>query len=164
MISYDLRCTPNGHRFEGWFASSADFDRQRQDAMIACPLCGAQQVEKMLSAPNVGAKGNQRAEQAAPTPAPQPVETKGSAMNAATVPEPMRKMLTKLAEAQGKMLEKSEWVGNRFKEEVRAQHYGETEERQVHGEASDRDAAELAEEGIEVMPLLFPVAPPDKRH
>jgi hypothetical protein len=29
----------NGHRFEGWFASS-DFARQQARGLVACPQCG----------------------------------------------------------------------------------------------------------------------------
>ena len=40
MIKYALRCA-SGHRFEGWFSSSADFDRQREEAGATVPdnLC-----------------------------------------------------------------------------------------------------------------------------
>ena len=39
MKIFDLLCA-NDHRFEGWFASGADFDRQRDSGIIACPMCG----------------------------------------------------------------------------------------------------------------------------
>ena len=32
MITFDLNCS-NGHQFEGWFASSADFDAQNYTAV-----------------------------------------------------------------------------------------------------------------------------------
>jgi len=39
MIVFDLAC-PDGHRFEGWFGSSADYDDQRARGLLACPHCG----------------------------------------------------------------------------------------------------------------------------
>jgi len=58
-------------------------------------------------------------------------------------------------------LEKSRWVGGKFAEEARKMHYGESEAEPIHGQASLDEAEELAEEGIELAPLLFPIAPPD---
>ncbi|NBC88868.1 MAG: DUF1178 family protein, partial [Alphaproteobacteria bacterium] len=40
MIVFDLHCDA-GHRFEGWFGSSSDFDSQRNRGLIACPECGS---------------------------------------------------------------------------------------------------------------------------
>jgi hypothetical protein len=39
-------------------------------------------------------------------------------------------------------------------------HYGEAEPQAIHGQATVKEAMELLEEGIEVAPLPFPVAPP----
>ena len=33
MIVYDLHCD-NGHRFEGWFGSSADYERQSEVGLV----------------------------------------------------------------------------------------------------------------------------------
>lgn len=47
-------------------------------------------------------------------------------------------------------VEKScDYVGNRFAEEARRIHYGETAPRRIYGEASHRETAALDEEGIE---------------
>ena len=60
MIAFDLNCS-NGHPFEGWFSSAADFDTQKSNGMLACPLCADVHIHKALSVPNVPRKGNQRA-------------------------------------------------------------------------------------------------------
>lgn len=52
----------------------------------------------------------------------------------------------------------TEDVGERFADEARAMHYGDTEQRSIRGQASREEAIELLEEGIEVMPLLLPAA------
>ena len=62
----------------------------------------------------------------------------------------------KAAEAV-KILSKAEYVGGRFAEEARRIHYGEVQERAIRGRASQQDAQELRDEGIEVM--SFPTLP-----
>ena len=52
----------------------------------------------------------------------------------------------------------SEDVGPRFAEEARRMHYGDAEARSIRGQASPREAVELLEEGIDVMPLPMPAA------
>lgn len=52
----------------------------------------------------------------------------------------------------------TEDVGERFADEARRMHYGDAEARSIRGQASVREAVELMEEGIEVMPLPLPAA------
>jgi hypothetical protein len=47
----------------------------------------------------------------------------------------------------------SEYVGDKFADEARKIHYEEVEERGIYGEATIEEAAALAEEGIDVLPL-----------
>ncbi|HEY0820451.1 MAG TPA: DUF1178 family protein, partial [Rhizobacter sp.] len=49
-------------------------------------------------------------------------------------------------------------VGDKFAEEARRIHYGETEEKAIRGKASAEDARALQDEGIEVMALPLPAA------
>ena len=42
-----------------------------------------------------------------------------------------------------------DYVGLEFAEEARRIHYGETEKRGIYGEATDGEASELNEEGID---------------
>ena len=52
----------------------------------------------------------------------------------------------------------TEDMGARFAEEARRMHYGEVEARSIRGLASAREAVELLEEGIDVIPLPIPAA------
>jgi hypothetical protein len=81
-------------------------------------------------------------------------------MNAPALPPAMVEMMHKLAAAQTEMLKASQWVGREFAETARAIHYGEEGDRLIHGETSADEAEALAEEGISVAPLPFPVIPP----
>ncbi|MBX7540627.1 DUF1178 family protein [Qipengyuania sphaerica] len=152
MIVFDLHCE-NGHRFEGWFGSSADFDSQRERGLVDCPECGSKTVGKAPMAPAVGAKGNQVSE---------PTAGKEAQLSNAPMPPEVEKALKQLAKAQAKALEKSTWVGEKFADEARSQHYGEKDEAPIHGKATRKEAEDLAAEGISVAPILFPIAEPDK--
>lgn len=57
MIVYDLACAA-GHDFEGWFGSSADFEAQQAQGLLACPQCDSREVAKRPQAPAVPRKGN----------------------------------------------------------------------------------------------------------
>jgi hypothetical protein len=70
--------------------------------------------------------------------------------------------LARLAAAQAKALENSEWVGDRFAEEARAIHVGDSKARPVHGHATPAEAKSLVDEGIPVAPLPLPVVPPNQ--
>ena len=74
-------------------------------------------------------------------------------------PESVKTMLATLAEMQKKLTDNSEYVGRRFAEEARAIHHGESDARGIYGEASAAEAADLRDEGIQAMPLPFPVRP-----
>ena len=50
----------------------------------------------------------------------------------------------------------TEDVGQNFAEEARKMHYGESEERNIRGQASIEETKDLREEGIEVLPLPVP--------
>lgn len=162
MIVYDLHCEA-GHRFEGWFGSSSDFDDQCNRGLVTCPECGSGTVAKAPMAPAVAPKGNSAVAQSARAPAPAPAPA-GEAQPVANreMPLEVQKALKALAEAQEKALEKSTWVGDRFAEQSRAMHYGERDDAPIHGRASIEEAKALIEEGVPVAPLPFPVAPPEE--
>ena len=158
MITFDLECRAAGHRFEGWFGSSDDYARQQVRGLVSCPQCGSVDVIKAPMAPNVARKGNQLT---VPTGVQAPAAAAPSqAMARGVIPPEALKVMQAMAMMQAKALEQSNWVGDRFAEESRAMHYGEAEPQAIHGEATIKEALELLEEGIEVAPLPFPVAPP----
>ncbi len=164
MIVFDLKCEGQGHVFEAWFGSSADYEDQRGRGLIACPLCGDASVGKAVMAPAIPAKGNSRAiaperespERAAPQGGGVPMGTGDVAK--------MRAMIDAMAQAQSKALESSTWVGRNFAEQARAMHYGEQAQGSIHGEVAPAEAKALIAEGVEVAPLPFPVIPPEAKN
>ena len=157
MIVFDLACAPAAHVFEAWFGSTDDYEAQRARGLVACPLCGSTSIEKAAMAPNVSAKANRR-----DLPARAPARAGPDAPP--PPPEALKAILSTMAEAQRRVLEKSDYVGDRFADEARAIHLGESGERPIHGVATPKEARGLLEDGISVAPLPFPVRPPRTDH
>ena len=156
MIRYALVCAAN-HTFESWFANSSAYDKQLKRGLIACPVCGATEVDKAIMAPALG-----RTTKAAASPEP----VAASEPAAAPPPEPApdkapvamlsqheRELRSKLKELRDHLVKNADYVGPKFPEEARRMHYGEIEHRSIYGEASPDDAKALHEEGIEFQPL-----------
>jgi hypothetical protein len=156
MIRYSLQCS-EGHEFDGWFRSSADFDAQAERGFVACPACGSVKVARGLMTPAVRPSRKAAAE---------PVQTPAAAPADAPAPAPVlvdprrAALVAALKELKAKITSEADYVGEAFADEARKMHYGETETRGIWGEASGDDVRALVEEGIEVHPL--PVLPDER--
>jgi hypothetical protein len=144
MIVYELRCTA-GHGFEAWFRNSEAYDQQHAAHQISCPICGIEDVSKAPMAPRIGRSKSESREQA-PVPSALPAESGQGQMN----PEQMRIVMSKIAELNQHIAATCDYVGKAFPEEARKIHYGETEHREIYGEATPKEASELRDEGIAV--------------
>ena len=153
MIRYRLKCEKR-HEFEGWFATSAAFDRQAKRGQITCPRCGNANVQKALMAPSIAKRAKRKRTEKAPETGPAPAQTEKHRVAAhGDLAAAMRKLRAEIES-------KSEYVGPRFSEEARKIHYEETPARGIHGEATSDEARSLIEEGIEFFPL--PILPEDQ--
>ncbi len=128
MIKYWLKCGGE-HRFEAWFANSAAFDKQAEAGEIPCPVCGRGDIVKAPMAPRIG---------------------KGKAADAAMARQMALAAAThrKLHEMRQTVEQNCDYVGDRFAEEARRIHYGETEKHDIYGEATSDEAAALKDEGV----------------
>ncbi|MEO0699066.1 MAG: DUF1178 family protein [Pseudomonadota bacterium] len=158
MIVFDLTCE-HGHRFEGWFGSSDDFESQLSRGLVACPECGTSAVMKAPMAPAVPAKSNTKAER---LPVAKARDDSKAPVANHEMPAEVQQAMAKLAEAQAAALKNSTFVGGDFAKQSREMHYGERDETPIHGQATLKEAKELVDEGVPVAPLPFPVAPPEK--
>jgi hypothetical protein len=152
MIVFDLQCGSQGHVFEAWFGSTADYEAQRARGLVACPICGDQQIDKAVMAPRVGSKGNQ-------LPAPT-----GDSQMVASAPGEAKEMLRALAEMQRQILAQSDYVGERFADEARSIHLGEAPVRSIYGQATADQTKSLLEDGIAVASLPLPVVLPGEEN
>jgi len=141
MILYQLRCH-QGHDFEAWFLNGASYDKQSSSGDVTCPFCGATNVVKAPMAPNIASGGSKP-----------PARSVGDEARAKKVAE---KILEAVDGLRAEVEENNDYVGDEFADEARRIHHGEAEERGIYGEATDDEAEELDEEGIEFFRLPFP--------
>lgn len=181
MKVLDLQCDAT-HVFEGWFASEQDYQDQAAKGLVTCPLCNSATVVKMLSAPRLNLRSTGMAHvQEEPASASdtsvsakpaQAVTSAGEVQanaghsatatsistDVATMPGPNRELQAQMMQAMREVLKHTEDVGSQFADQARAMHYGEVEPKAIRGQTSSKQARELADEGIDVMPLLLPEA------
>jgi hypothetical protein len=139
MIRYDLKCD-NGDELEAWFGSMADYDKQAAAGLVECPLCGSKHVEKAPMAPAVRTSRSVEARK----------ERAVAMAMAAKVREHIK--------------DNFDYVGDKFADEARKIHSGETEDRAIWGEVTPDEARALEEEGVPAAPLPPELAPtPDRK-
>ena len=140
MIRYTLICDAE-HEFDGWFRSADDFDHQKKRGFVSCPVCHSAKVEKALMAPAVST-------------------TRKQEKIAVAMGDQQRKALAQLKALADVARKSADYVGDKFAEEARKIHFGESEARGIYGEATVEEARGLVEDGVEFMPL--PVFPDDQ--
>jgi hypothetical protein len=145
MIVFDLLCG-DGHRFEGWFGSTADYSQQKERRQLACPSCGSSKVERVPSVArvNLGAEPP-KAPPASPARTPD-MEGKD--------PFAIAQML--YSRMLDELLTRTEDVGKDFPAEARRIFYQEAPPRAIRGEATEEEHEELQDEGIPVARLPVP--------
>ncbi|GAM99262.1 hypothetical protein U91I_02908 [alpha proteobacterium U9-1i] len=134
MIRYDLKCD-KGDEFEAWFGSIADYDKQAEAGLVECPHCGSKHVEKAPMAPAVRTSRSVEARK----------ERAVAMAMAAKVREHIK--------------DNFDYVGDKFADEARKMHSGESEERAIWGEVTPDEAKALEEEGVPASPLPPELAP-----
>ena len=140
MILYQLRCGKE-HEFEAWFKDGQTCERQLARKSIECPSCGNRKVSKALMAPRLGASEKKQKTNVPAKPAPDsrnPMSVMATAMR------------QHLQEVRSKVEANCDYVGDKFADEARKIHYGETEARGIYGEATDEQHQDLVDEGVEV--------------
>ena len=140
MKVLNLRCE-NDHRFEGWFGSDDDYVSQTERQLVECPMCGAKDITRLPTAPRLNVSGLREVAASAAASDASEVVTTGQAQ---------------WLHAVRKLMAQTEDVGERFPEEARRIHYGETAERGIRGKATREEADALREEGIEVVSVPLP--------
>ena len=93
---------------------------------------------------------------ALPAPIPAPVPLPNAADVVAALPpslndaqrEAVAEVMRQLTEVRRSVEKNCDYVGDRFAEEARRIHYGESDPRGIYGEASDEEVAEHNDEGV----------------
>ncbi|WP_341760117.1 DUF1178 family protein [Candidatus Endowatersipora endosymbiont of Watersipora subatra] len=140
MIRFSLTCALD-HISDGWFSSSEDFEKQKSLGLIACPICNSINIEKSLMTPQVSKSSNHKTQ-------------------SLSLEHSVRKeLISHMRKIRDKITENADYVGDKFPEEARKIHYGESEERSIYGQVGKEDAETLIKEGVHIMPL--PIIPDD---
>lgn len=159
MKVYDLGCG-HDHRFEGWFGSAEEFESQRDRGLIECPLCGSHEVRRLPSAArlNLARASDGRPAQDRDQPAPAAGEAPPTGAGAPPEGGAVQALQAAWLRLARRVIANTEDVGDRFTDEARRIHRDEAPARPIRGVATARQAAELADEGIEVVALPLPAA------
>lgn len=160
MKVFNLCCAAE-HRFEGWFASAADYDDQLARGLLRCPVCDSGQVRKLPAAPHLNLSGQTRpgadsSDAARGGKAPVAAAGVPAVPPAGHVPAP-EELRVHVLKALHKLVSESEDVGPRFADVARRMHRGEEDERNIRGTTTPDERAALEDEGIEVLSLPWPV-------
>ena len=137
MVIYDISCD-NEHQFEGWFREPEDYYRQLENGQLDCPVCGSHNVKKLPTGSKI-LVGEGRHNQ--------PGKDRQS-----------RESVERVVEELSEYIEQNFTdVGEEFPEMARKVYYGETDLKNIYGDANSEEVEELHEEGIEVFSIPVPI-------
>ena len=133
MIVFDLGCE-NGHVFEAWFKDSDNFDEQKEQGLLECPVCGSTKIRKMLS----------------------PVNVRKAVSDTGDSPVSQEALLAAVRGLYENIIKNSEDVGTAFASEALKMHYGVKEQKSIRGVATEEEEKILKDEGVEFFRIPVP--------
>ena len=127
MIKYNLTCEC-GKDFESWFSSSTEYDVLKKKKLVNCIYCNSTSVKKSIMSPNLPVKSQKKSKKV-------------------QLEQNIKKELLNFR----RYIEKNcKNVGDNFPQEARNIHYDKKTSKGIYGKATQEEANELLEEGIEV--------------
>jgi len=147
MILYQLQCADE-HSFEAWFRDSVSYDSQVMSGDVECPYCGSKHITKAPMAPHIASSKAGAEDQAVASSA-----TDIDSLSDQRAHEVAQQILDAVGCIRDYAEDNFEDVGEDFADEARKIHQGDAEERGIYGKASEDDAHELEDEGIEFVRL-----------
>jgi len=135
MIAFDLQCT-QGHKFEGWFDSVQDFEDQKNQGIVMCPMCGDTEIRRLFSPFTI-----KSAQRGSDQPAGESAEV-----------DPAKVMRAFYRH----VLNEFEDVGASFAKEALKIHYGVSEKKKIRGITTADEEQTLKDEGVEYMKVPVP--------
>ena len=129
MIKYNLKCR-NKHEFESWFSDSKEFEKLKSKKMIECSYCNTKFIEKSIMSPNI-------------------VNKDQNENNKKTFKD-IKKIRNDLIKMRNFVEKNFEYVGKDFPRQVRNIYYDKRKNRNIYGNATEKETDELKEEGIEL--------------
>ena len=127
MIKYNLVCEC-GKDFESWFSSSTEYDVLKKRKLVNCIYCNSTSIKKSIMSPNLPVKSQKKSKKV-------------------QLEQNIKKQLLNFR----RYIEKNcKNVGDNFPQEARNIHYDKKTSKGIYGKATQEEANELLEEGIEV--------------
>ena len=134
LIIYDLKCR-DGHKFEGWFKDRGAFEKQREKALIACPVCGNTDSAMVPSSVAIRGKDNR------------------SSADKQQIGSSPVKIFKEFQEYIHKNFDD---VGEKFAEVALRIHHGEEDGRNIRGTTTQNEEQNLRDEGVRFIKLALP--------
>lgn len=146
MVIYDLICD-SGHKFEGWFKSSDELSSQISSGLLSCPSCASVQIAKTVTAAKIGRKSNTKQPIASGRVSQDVVHSDPAS------PEKYAQLQDMLKKMHDYVDKNFEDVGNKFAEQAINMHRGDEEQSNIRGTATAEEIKEMANEGVQALPL-----------
>ena len=149
MIKYKLKCKSefciNEKEFDGWFQSIEAYEKQKLKRLINCPICGSDEVVKLLTTPNLKINKNKISVDI-------DKKNKNPKNKSKFLANETSENISTLLRTLKKEIEKnSTYVGNEFVSQVRSMKEGKIKEKPIHGQGTNKEIQELRDEGIDVV-------------
>tara|TARA_Y100000114_G_C11757052_1_gene327445 strand:+ start:2185 stop:2610 length:426 start_codon:yes stop_codon:yes gene_type:complete len=133
-IKFSLVCCDCEAKFEGWFPSNDQYERQLVTGKLLCPMCDSNNVRKDIMAPNLKKKSNQ---------------SKAKNTHNLMMSGKARQILKTIEQTVKKEFTD---VGKQFAQEARKASRGERDEK-IYGTATKKEIKQLEKEGIDIFPV-----------
>ena len=150
MIKYKLKCKSdycaNEKEFDGWFQNIASYEKQKNQGLINCPVCGGDKVVKLLTTPNLNTTNNNKLEDVNNNINKAPIESNSILAN-----DNLKNISTILRTIKKELQKNSTYVGDEFVSKVRSMKEGKIVEKPIHGHGTHKEIQELRDDGIDVV-------------
>ena len=151
MIKYKLKCKSiycsEQNEFDGWFQSIEAFENQMQSGLINCPICGDDNIIKLLATPNVRKSKHKISKNIEFQNASGVSNSEKSYLGN----EKIKNITTMLRTIKKEIQKNSMFVGDEFVSKARSMKEGKIKERPIHGHGTKKEVQELRDEGINVV-------------
>ena len=151
MIKYKLKCKSiycsEQNEFDGWFQSIEAFENQMQSGLINCPICGDDNIIKLLATPNVRKSKSKISKNIEFQNASGVSNSEKSYLGN----EKIKNITTMLRTIKKEIQKNSMFVGDEFVSKARSMKEGKIKERPIHGHGTKKEVQELRDEGIDVV-------------
>ena len=148
MIKYKLKCKSrfcvNEKEFDGWFQSIEAYENQKLKNLINCPICGSDNVVKLLTAPSLKINTDKT------TSDIDNQQNKPKNNGNFLANKDLDNISTLLRTIKKEVQKNSTFVGDEFVSQIRSMKEGKIKEKPIHGQGSNKEIQELRDEGIDV--------------